>query len=151
MKLFHYTSRLHWPSIVQQRLIRTTHNSLEPFAERGPQVVWLTGNDAYQEQDWAAGSFVDKTEIRITVEIPEADAHLWSVWSREHSIKEHWYAALGQYGNPDEWVVVERPIPISEWAEVHRFDYRRHSYGLLARARWDAMHPITLLKRQETP
>lgn len=146
MRLYHFTSDFHWPQIVQARHIRTTHNSLEPFAERGPQVVWLSGNPDYGDQDWATGAFFDKAELRITVEIPEAEAHLWSVWSREHSIKEVWYAALGQYGNPDEWVVVERAIPISEWVEVHRHDHFKNRYLLVSRPRWDAAHPMTLLR-----
>jgi hypothetical protein len=64
-------------------------------------------------------TFPNKTEIRITVEVPDIDAHPWSRWSREQGIRNMWYRRLAEAGgDPNRWWVVTRPIPRSEWIEA---------------------------------
>jgi len=61
----------------------------------------------------------DKTEIRLTVEIPDAEAQRYSSWRRKHGVRNAVYRDLAATGgDPERWWVVERPIPSSEWIEA---------------------------------
>ena len=62
---------------------------------------------------------VDKTEVRITVEIPDADAHRYSKWRQRQGVSNALYRALADTGgDPSRWWIVERAIPSSEWTEA---------------------------------
>jgi len=136
MKLYHFTSRFHMPLLLARRAIKTTHNNLHPVKQIGPEVVWLTNLGSYEMQLWAEGSVVNKAEFRITVELPEGQAHHWPIWSRKHGIDEGWYEALGQCGVPQSWFVVERPIGINEWVSVERFSFATRFYESVPRELW---------------
>lgn len=61
----------------------------------------------------------DKTVVRITVEVPDDEAHHWPEWSRRQGIRNMLYKALALAGgDPEQWWVVARPIPREEWVEI---------------------------------
>ena len=83
----------------------------------GPDVVWLTRNPEAVVQTWKKGSAVDKTEIRFAVDVPGREAHRWRDWSASRGIDPNWARYLAMPGS-GSWYVVERPVPMSEWAEI---------------------------------
>ena len=105
---------------------------LSPYGEHiGPDVVWLT-LDATPRQSWAhhAGRSWDdippeyrKDTILFEVEVPDEEVFKWSEWAFDQGINKNWYEALS-YGLRDHenWYVVPRRIPVSEWKSA--FDLR---------------------------
>jgi hypothetical protein len=104
--------------------------------ENEPQVVWLSNNP---EVDPSYLGMVDlrgptprmaaahmlppefrKTRVRITVDVPDADANWWPRWARKMGIREAWYQHMAEgHRSPKEWFVVARPILMSEFVAIH--------------------------------
>jgi len=132
MKLFHFTCNAHWPSILQQGLLRPTESNIHMrHPHYGPDVVWLT-TCPESHQPWmhslsvdlvlgvrarTPGDYIDKGRIRLLVEVETA--HHWPRWSREHGIKKRWYRALAHTGgDPLTWYVSETPVYTRDWLEA---------------------------------
>jgi hypothetical protein len=116
--LYHFTSRVHLGSIMRNGEITTTESNLSMSqAHVGPDVVWLTSDpESPRNSEWWQGSFLDKTRIRITVEVP--DAIRWDDWVAFHKIDKLWRSALMSVGGSPTWYVVERPVLKDEWVTV---------------------------------
>jgi hypothetical protein len=123
MKLYHYTSREHIAFIAAARTIKVTelHLGGQGQEHAGLDVVWLT-KDRNHKQGWqrlpAVFDGTDRSAVRITVEVPEAEAHSWRDWALEHGIEAALLDALAGSGGADDWFVVERPVPEDEWVSV---------------------------------
>jgi hypothetical protein len=120
VKLYHFTSQIHWAAIQNAGSLKTVESNISMLLEHaGPDVVWLTSNpDPAAHKGWAGLSFHDKTSVRITVNVPDDEVSHWPFWSRKHDIDEEWYDALATAGNPEEWWVIERPVTQEEWQTV---------------------------------
>ncbi|MCP1674573.1 hypothetical protein J2T57_001675 [Natronocella acetinitrilica] len=123
MLLYHYTSTLHLPLILKSRVISTTHNALHPTDQLGEPVVWLTASDVFEAQLWAAG-ILDKTAIRLSIEIPRAHVQPWQDFARAQGADPVWLAVLAEVGGGDsDWYVSTRPI---DWSAVVAVDAREN-------------------------
>ena len=75
-------------------------------------MVWLTSEpDPVAEEHGLAGSALDKTAVRFTVDVPDEDVHRWIEWSRKRGITKAWANALERNASAESWYVVERRIP----------------------------------------
>jgi hypothetical protein len=125
LKLYHFTSVRHMNDIMKSGCIRTTYSDIQPDGA-GPAVVWLTSNPE-PKQEWTEGGapsfLLEKYGIRITVEIPDKDAHRYPEWSRKMGINPKWFKLYsekdGDYGN---WYVVTRPVGKTEWKAVEMWE-----------------------------
>ena len=125
MRLYHYTSVRHVKEILKSGVIRTTCSDIQPDGA-GPAVVWLTSN-AKSKQEWTEGEvpnfLFEKYGVRITVEIPEKEAHRYPEWSRKVGIDPKWFKLYTErdsdFGN---WYVVTRAIGRSEWRDVEMWE-----------------------------
>lgn len=135
MRLYHYTSHHHLNLILATGLLKTCESNIgapqgrDPVVERrwregphgehfGPDVVWLT-LAAYPHPPMALGldnSAVDKTEVRVTVEVDDALEYL--PWVKREGINRSWLHALTKRRDPGSWFVVLREVPWTEWTEV---------------------------------
>jgi hypothetical protein len=120
MILYHFTCIEHLPKIEASGFIKVVESNISmrrPHA--GPDVVWLT-SDPHRNADshGLAGSKVDKTAVRITVDVPESEVRAWIPWSRQRYITKAWASALEAGKRPDQWFVVERPVTRDEWKAV---------------------------------
>lgn len=136
MKLYHFTSVRHMKEIERSGRILTTCSDIQPDGA-GPGVVWLTANPAAKQAWTECGSpvfLLEKYGIRITVEIPEKEAHRYPEWSRKMGIDPKWLKIYGER-DPDlgSWHVVTRPIVRPEWSAVEMWegfqDGRRQGYS----------------------
>lgn len=136
MILYHFTSRHHLPMIRLTGELSCTESNIgspsriqPPFGEHvGPDVVWLTSSPEPEGHGLegakavsgygTAGDDVDKSEIRITVEIPDSDAEHWPEFAVAHGIHPEWRRALEKGHRAESWYVCRRPIPRSEWRAV---------------------------------
>lgn len=119
MKLYHYTCIQHWPTILASGLLKVTESNISPVVDHaGPDVVWLTTDSRCKHGHGLELSAVDKTRIRITVDVPVDDVHVWRQWASAHGADPRFMAALASSGGSSTWRVIERPIPSSEWVEV---------------------------------
>ncbi len=124
MNLYHFTSLMHWPLIINDGFLRRTESNigsgnprLKPYGEHvGPDVVWLTDLSDPTPQSCGLVGIRDKTRLRITVKI--SDAKKWPDFAAAHGINKRWYRLLGRGGRPQCWWVVERIIPQTDWIAV---------------------------------
>ena len=131
MILYHFTSRYHLPAIMRDGALAPVESNVGGPGEphKAPDVVWLTTNPE-RRQGWMKGTggyangkmapeAIDKGAVRITVDVP--DAVPWVPWARERGIKQYWLDALANTGgrcDPNEWYIVERPVPCTEWLTI---------------------------------
>jgi hypothetical protein len=120
VKLFHYTSAMHLPHILEDGFLEVTESNIDikqPHA--GPDVVWLTVDPLLFRKDaeWAHGTAVDKLAVRFAVNV--SDAVHWPKFAARHKMKRQWYVQLARAGgDPSTWYVVPRRIMRSEWREI---------------------------------
>lgn len=155
-RLYHFTCWKGWLGIQEAGLIRVTESNIgsnshgePPYGEHyGPDVVWLTTHPTSEGCrlprpgtalfPTSAGSFEysrcepeeDKTGVRLTVQIPEAECHPWTPWALKHGINRKWKARLEKRNCiPIWWRVIERPILSAEIVEVTLSDALFEKYG----------------------
>lgn len=138
--LYHFTHEKALRSIKAQGCIRTTESNIgSPFPQWpptgehvGPDVVWLTSEPSpgksaaglrYTVEQAkairAAGySVPDKTQIRLTIEVPDEEPLRWRDFAREHGINRKWKRALEKDARPDTWWVLPRLVLYDEIVEV---------------------------------
>lgn len=123
-RLFHFTTSLHLPSILDEGMLRTTEsNCSRTRPHAGPDVLWLTSSadvEVHQGWQWSGPrrAFVDKTEVRFTVEVPKRDVYRWWDWAARRGIDQKWARQLAAVGGSRTWWVIERPVTGDEWIEV---------------------------------
>ncbi len=125
--LHHFTDAEHWPEILAAGAIRASW-------QRGasPLTVHLSRDGDPESLPWALRG----RRIRILVRVPDAEAHPWQEWAQHHlepeelwSLAESSSAAAGGLpnqwnGKPEEWFVLERPVPMAEWEKAIDLDTR---------------------------
>jgi len=125
LRLYHFTSVRHVKEILKSGVIRTTYSDIQPDGA-GPAVVWLTSNPK-PKQGWTESEvpnfLYEKYGIRITVEVPEKEAHQYPEWSRKMGIDPKWLKLYTErdsdFGN---WHVVTRAIGRSDWRDVEMWE-----------------------------
>ncbi len=124
MKLFHFTSSTYLPAIALDGLqfgdVPTTPNE-------GFNAVWLTTGYQSRHQKWTANSRLNKSEIRLTVELPDHDPLLvkWSDFAKA-GVDRDFYRCLDISGGglSDCWYIYRGTIPW-EWVTAAK-DTRTH-------------------------
>jgi hypothetical protein len=126
MRLYHFTSRFHLPNILQDGMLIPTDANLfrtgpspatpnEPV--RGQKVVWLLDEPEAGGGQQANGLYAAKREVRIEVDVPDAQRWLDWVTTRRHD--PEWVRIIVRQGGgksrAKHWWVVARPIPSTEW------------------------------------
>lgn len=113
MRLYHYTCLFHLPPILQEGLkdgeipVSATESAVGPN---------LTGSLNSLLQHWAVG-LLDKTKVRITVEVDEADPKL-KKWKSLVKGSRQWIKALDPYGQGKFWWVYFGIIPPSSFRTI---------------------------------
>lgn len=109
-----------------EKLVGDMERSQLQFGEHiGPDVVWLTNNPAPRQGWQSYGREIPyvfaKHAVLFTVEVPDEDVLKWSDWARQQNILDWWYDQLDESGDfgADNWYVVPRRIPKSEWVSIH--------------------------------
>lgn len=114
MHLYHFTARKYLEPIKEHGISR---GNVATSPSEAIQGAWLTSDASWTTQEWTRASAHDKTEVRITVDIPDDTGKLWH-WrdlAKELKVTPEWFDILVRVrGNPDPWHVflgVVRP----EW------------------------------------
>lgn len=126
MRLYHYTSTWHLPRNLAAKMLTVAESNFSsplpgmppPGEHVGPDVVWLMKAQNRRTGLGLGGSSVDKTAVRITVEVPDHEVHHWPEWANYRGINKQWQRRLEKDMYPFLWYVVERPVQKSEGVEV---------------------------------
>lgn len=127
--LYHFTSEVHLPRILETRKLIPTESNIDPtFPNAGPKVVWLTDTPTAEMGHGLLTSSVDKTAVRFAVEVP---AIPWAEWAWTTQMPKWWRDAFVEGGGGEQavlhWFVWPAPIPQSRWLAVEKLT--RGSYG----------------------
>jgi len=121
MRLYHFTSLFHLPMVQQFGLSR---GDVPITPAGGTNAVWLTTDEQPSNQGWKSGSAVDKSKIRITVDIPDSDPnlHKWSDYAKREQMDPKWYDALNQTGGGghDRWYLYEGVIMPAQFVSIEK-------------------------------
>ena len=119
--LYHYTSPVHVPMILDSGFIDVTESNVSFAIENAaPQVVWLTPEILIRPPRYLA-SIVDKTAYRFVVAV--ADAQRSDKWLRRNGASSEQIGLLESSGGGTKattWYVVARPIPSEEWLALEK-------------------------------
>jgi hypothetical protein len=123
VRLYHYTSKYHWNSIHTAGYIDTTESNVSWTTEHGgPDVVWLTACVSPLLDHGLRGSIFDKTEVRITVELPNDWVKRWKKWAPIQGASREDMDMLANSGGgweaADTWYVCTQQIPRKYWVEI---------------------------------
>lgn len=113
--LYHYTSKVHLPFILNSGYLKLTRGILED------QVVWLTTSNE-SLGNGLEGSCVDKTEIRFILK----DMHVISwkdyrekiIQGEDKELKQAWADDLEINQNPNAWYLFEYILPLELVAAI---------------------------------
>jgi hypothetical protein len=137
VKLFHYTNWLNCVGIMDSGEIRRTESHIGsadpkmlPCGEHvGPDVVWLTTKSTatangvdrllvtLKQKSVQLGCpmiALDKTQVRLTVEIPDDEVHSWPEWAKAHGIHGRWQMTREKNQAPWCWRIAERAVRSDE-------------------------------------
>lgn len=126
MRLFHFTARRYLLGIQRDGL--TLGRTPRPVRLRGVQMVtleqgtqWLTRNDSFAQECLVGTGRLpySRTEVRLTIDIPQGDARLrsWAKESKSHPAR----FLLNTFGDPENWYRFHGNIP-PEW--IVAIDYK---------------------------
>ena len=123
MRLWHYTSKTHLPWIEESGFLKTTESNLHSDIENyGAKVVWLLDTPDLEGSHGLYGSPVDKTAVRIEVDVPDHWVKNWLEWSKSQGISQYWQDIMVTAGGGQEcaahWMVTFRTIKRDRWVEI---------------------------------
>lgn len=128
MKLYHYTSTLHLPDIIEHGSLWKGDIPLTNSMRIGQEGngVWLTTCAYAKRNDHGLGNPIcDKSEIRFTVEIDENDPRLfkWSEFAHLNKVEKSWYNSINKTGGglADTWWLFMSPIAIARLKVAQKF------------------------------
>jgi len=122
VRLYHFTSVLHWPRIANSGVLAGGEANLDMFrANVGPAVIWLLDTPTVDFPHGLEGSIVDKTRIRFTIDTSLAIK--WTDWRDAALMEPSWRQALidtaGGESAADHWYVLPTPgLREKRWVEV---------------------------------
>lgn len=137
MTYYHFTSEVALLGIEAQGMIFPTESnvgstsaSMPPAGESlAPDVVWLLdsgdrpSNNSNQVNHGLFGTVVDKTAVRIEVDVP---AIRWKDWAPAQQMHPTWRELLvkasGGVEASDHWYVFPAAIPRNRWVAIEQFD-----------------------------
>lgn len=118
MKLYHYTSLFHLPQILEDGYLSVTEsNASFSRTHAAPDVVWLTANPSSSKEASLRGSCVDKTQVRIEVDV---DAVRYRRWAQKHNVAPEVVRRLNKTGGDqaNNWYVTERQVQRESWNRI---------------------------------
>ena len=124
--LYHYTSHLHLPVIIDSGFLKLTEsNASFKIENAAPQVVWLTQESYAKTPPKMLGVY--KSAFRFIIERPD-DAQRADKWLKKNGASEFTMDILERSGGAklSTMYVVPRVIPSDEWV---RLEARVRTYG----------------------
>lgn len=120
MRLYHYTSADHLPSIRRDGVLRTTESNVsltQPHA--GPDVVWLTTDPRPRAGTHGLAGLLDKTAVQITVDV---DGERWMDSDLFAAMDDLTRRAIVTAGGGDKsartWWICREEIPREAWIDL---------------------------------
>ena len=116
--LYHYTSHLHLPVIIDSGFLKLTEsNASFKIENAAPQVVWLTQESYAKTPPKMLGVY--KSAFRFIIERPD-DAQRADKWLKKNGASEFTMDILERSGGAklSTMYVVPRVIPSDEWVRL---------------------------------
>jgi len=126
VRLFHFTHEDRLPIIEAKGIAK---GDVPTSPDGGFNAPWFTSEDSFFKQAWTATAdpriALDKSEVRLTVEIPDDDPNLqyWPDVAKAEGVEDWWFQALDRTGDgkSDCWYIYRGVVP---WEWVMAIDYK---------------------------
>lgn len=123
MLLYHFTSSLHLPRIIADGFIKTGDNMLR-WNDETAEPRCSFHFDVPEVPAGYGGITEMKTEVRLTLDVPNAWAVLWIDWARAQGIEPMWLSVLtqasgGEHHYEHEYAVFRR-IPLERCLDIRQ-------------------------------
>ena len=123
--LYHFTSLMHLPLIEGSGYI--SRGDVPLTITGGFNAPWLTADPEAGNQKWSQGGDVNKTAVRLTIQIPVGHRclHYWPELAHEEGVEPRWFDALaraqgGKSRDAYNWYIFKGRIPMS-WVVAKDF------------------------------
>jgi hypothetical protein len=126
--LYHFTSTEHVPVIFDSGVLALTDSMLTSgpaVSLTAPPVLWMLDTpelDGHPHGIDVPNWPVDKTEVRFTVDVPDAWVRKWVDWARAQGIRHGWLETVVRIGGgwdaAEHWMISFRKVPSDRWLEV---------------------------------
>ncbi len=119
MQLYHFTSLIHLPKIMRSDLSRG-EVPIGPFPRRRlPTAVNLTSNGSGKANaDWNRGNLIDKTRVRLTVDLPDDQVTTFGQVRRRFKISRDWVRRLAPGQEYRNWYFAFGGVPLEKVLKV---------------------------------
>lgn len=124
MRLWHFTSTTHLPWIIESGYIKTCDSVFDmESADAAPMCAWfLDRPDMGGYPHGITYASVDKTAVRIEVEVPDKLVVKWTDWAIAGGIDPMWFHTMVESGGgreaADQWRVVFRSVKRDQWVKI---------------------------------
>lgn len=126
MILYHFTSRYHLPFILDEGI---TRGDVPISKQLSTQAVNLTTDGRHSHQKYNQTSYfifmgkkhkLDKTEIRITVDIPDTEPLLihWPEFTNKLNMEQMWLNHLHRNNTGEAWYLLFKSIPPDQFKTI---------------------------------
>ncbi|MAX35777.1 MAG: hypothetical protein CME33_04315 [Gimesia sp.] len=119
MLLYHFTSLLHLPQIMREGLSRG-EVPIGPYAYRFiPQAVNLTKDGtARGNSDWNKSNYLDKTRVRILVDLPNEHLMSFRQMRKKFQVKRSWVRKMAPNQEHRNWYFAFDGVPTDQIQKV---------------------------------
>lgn len=125
MKLYHFTCMLHLPSILREGITRgeLPIDPNEPY-DKSPQAANLTSNGRRNDQirTWTEGTIVDKSRVRLQVDVPDGELMTFRTAKQKFGLREKWLKILDPYQERHGWFYAFGGVKPDQIVEVAVFE-----------------------------
>jgi len=113
---YHFTSRYHLEAIRKSGLILPNGDSPLTPGSNGLRFLWLTSDGEAKNQHWIYGSSVDKSEVRLNIQLDGGKPGLayFPEVVAIFNLDDKWLEALDPSGHRKNWWVFTEPIAFNE-------------------------------------
>lgn len=131
MRLYHFTCLFNLPWIIREGITKgEVPVGPMPLSSR-PNAANLTDDPSREHQSqWTHGSVMDKTKVRITIDVPDADLTPFCRVKEQFKIRNSWLKRIDSLGYRRHWYFAFGGVPPDQIASVEVHD--GHAYHAVA-------------------
>ena len=127
MRLYHFTALMHLPAILREglRIGMVPINPTVSVAQiNAPNLT--TNPDPAAQSCWCGGGIVNKTKIRMTVEVPDDKLTSFRQIMQKYKMRNSWVKLLDPYYERPHWYFAFDGVPVEHITKIEILEGRAY-------------------------